>query len=186
MTSDDDNVNNQQRKARMDIEHAKKKYGETLKDNVSFWLVDSSVQKVFLINSAEKIQFPVSTAKNGLGNREGSFKTPTGLHKIHDLIGKDAHEGMIFVDRKEAGRIWDGTKSDNDMILTRIITLQGCEENINKGSDVDTLGRNIYIHGTNAEDLIGAPASHGCIRMKNRDIVEFFDSSWKGMFVVII
>ena len=140
-----------------------------------------------LIDDLEKkIEFPVSTAKNGLGNVEDSFKTPTGLHRIHDLIGGEAPEGMIFVDREPTGRIWDGRRSEDGLILTRVITLDGCEDGINRGGDVDTLSRYIYIHGTDSEDLIGTPVSRGCIGMNNKDIIELFNLSSKGMFVVII
>jgi hypothetical protein len=171
----------------MDISGLKKRYALFLKDNLPFWVVDSSLQKIVLIDHLEKnIEFPVSTAKNGLGNKDGSFKTPTGLHRIHDLIGKEVPEGMIFVDRKETGKIWDGVKSEDGLILTRVITLDGCEDNINKGSDVDTLSRYIYIHGTDSEDLIGTPASRGCIGMKNKDIIELFKLCSKGMFVVVL
>ncbi len=171
----------------MDISGLKKRYSLFLKDNLPFWVVDSTLQKIILIDHLGKnIEFPVSTAKNGLGNKEGSFKTPTGLHRIHDLIGKEAPEGMIFVDREETGKVWDGAKSKDGLILTRVITLDGCEDNINRGSDVDTLSRYIYIHGTDSEDSIGTPASRGCIGMKNKDIIELFKSCSKGMFVVIL
>ncbi|MEE9543351.1 MAG: L,D-transpeptidase [Thermodesulfobacteriota bacterium] len=171
----------------MDISALKKKYALFLKDNLPFWVVDSTLQKIVLVDHLKNnIEFPVSTAKNGLGNKEGSFKTPTGLLRIHDLIGSKALRGMIFIDRKATGRIWDGLKSKDGLILTRVITLDGCEDNINKGSDVDTLSRYIYIHGTDSEDLIGTPASRGCIGMKNKDIIELFNLSSKGMFVLVI
>lgn len=171
----------------MDISLLKKRYASSLKDARPFWVVDSSAQKIILADHFKKVlEFPVSTAVKGLGNKEGSFKTPTGLHRICALIGKDAPEGMTFIERKETGRIWDGRESEADLILTRVITLEGCEEDVNKGFGVDTLSRNIYIHGTNREGLIGTPASKGCIRMKNTDVIEVFKLSTRGMFVVII
>jgi hypothetical protein len=170
----------------MDIQNLKKRYALLLKDDLPFWVVDSTLQKIVLVDYLKNnIEFPVSTAKNGLGNKNGSFKTPTGLHRIHDLIGSVAPQGMIFVDREATGKIWDGLKSEDGLILTRVITLDGCEDNINKGSDVDTLSRYIYIHGTDNEDLIGTPASRGCIGMKNIDIIELFNLSSKGMFVLV-
>ncbi len=171
----------------MDISALKKRYALFLKDDPPFWVVDSALQKIVLVdNSKNNIEFPVSTAKNGLGNKEGSFKTPTGLLRIHDLIGREAPQGMIFIDRKATGKTWDGVTSKDGLILTRVITLDGCEDNINKGSDVDTLNRYIYIHGTDSEDLIGTPASRGCIGMKNKDVIELFNLSSKGMFVLVI
>lgn len=171
----------------MDVLALKKRYPFFLKENLPFWVVDSRLQKIVLVDYLKNdIEFPVSTAKNGLGNKEGSFKTPTGLHRIDDLIGGDAPLGMIFVDRKETGKIWDGEKSEDGLVLTRVITLEGCEENINNGGDVDTLSRYIYIHGSDSEGLIGTPASRGCVGMKNKDIVELFNLSSKGMFVVIV
>jgi hypothetical protein len=171
----------------MNISALKKKYAFFLKDDLPFWVVDSTEQKIVLVdNLKNNIEFPVSTAKNGLGNKEGSFKTPTGLHRIHDLIGSVAPQGMIFIDRKATGRIWDGGTSEDGLILTRVITLDGCEDKINKGSDVDTLSRYIYIHGTDSEESIGTPASRGCIGMRNKDIIELFNLSSKGMFVLVI
>ena len=171
----------------MDISALKKRYPLFLKDDSPFWVVDSSLQKIVLAgHSGKDIEFPVSTAKNGLGNEENSFKTPTGLLKIHDLIGKEAPEGMIFVDREATGGIWDGVRSKDGLILTRVVTLDGCEDNINKGGNVDTLSRYIYIHGTDSEDLIGTQVSRGCIGMKNKDIIELFNLCSKGMFVVVI
>lgn len=170
----------------MDISGLKKRYVSFLKDGLPFWVVDSALQKIVLVDHPEiNIEFSVSTAKNGLGNQEGSFKTPRGLHRIRDLIGHEAPEGMIFVDREETGQIWDGVKSKDGLVLTRIVTLEGCEDNINKGGDVDTFSRYIYIHGSDSEDLIGTPVSRGCIGMKNKDVIELFNLSSEGMFVVI-
>ena len=170
----------------MDIAGLKKRYASFLKDNLPFWVVDSSLQKIVLVDHPKiNMEFPVSTAKNGLGNKEGSLKTPMGLHRIRDLIGHEAPVGMIFVDREETGKIWDGVKSKDGLVLSRIITLEGCEDNINKGGDVDTFSRYIYIHGSDSEELIGTPASRGCIGMKNKEVIELFNLSRKGMFVVI-
>lgn len=171
----------------MDISGLKKRYASFLKKDSPFWVVDSSIQKIILVDHpGEDTEFPVSTAEKGLGNEEGSFKTPTGLHRIHALIGRDAPEGMIFIERRETGRIWDGSRSEKDLILTRVITLEGCEDNVNRGPGVDTLDRYIYIHGTNSEDLVGRPASRGCVRMKNRDIMRLFNLCSEGMYVVIV
>lgn len=171
----------------MDISSFKKKYASYLKDDMPFWVVDSNCQKIVLVEHLkETMEFPVSTSAKGLGNKENSYKTPTGLHRVDGLIGHGAPVGTVFVGRKATGRIWDGFTSDEDLILTRVITLEGCEEGVNKGPGVDTLERYIYIHGTNSEHLVGTPASKGCIRMRNGDIIALFDLCTKGMFVVII
>ncbi len=171
----------------MDIADLKKKYPSSLTDDAPFWVVDSFLQRIMLIDDLDgRVEFAVSTAKNGLGNVEDSLKTPTGLHRIHDLIGGEAPVGMIFVDRRPTGRIWDGERSADGLILSRVITLDGCEEGVNRGGDVDTLSRYIYIHGTDSEDLIGTPVSRGCIGMRNADIIELFKLCSKGMKVLVI
>ncbi len=118
-------------------------------------------------------EWPVSTAANGPGNRRGSLCTPLGRHRVHALIGDGMPERTIFRARIPVG-IHDGGASDEDLILTRIIWLEGCETGVNRRGAVDTRNRYIYIHGTADEEAIGRPVSHGCIRMRNADIIELF------------
>jgi len=120
--------------------------------------------------------YPVATAANGAGNRQGSFQTPLGRHRIAEKIG----DGMPLYTAFR-GRVPfciynpESDDPDRDWILTRILWLEGCETGINRRGAVDTHARYIYIHGTHAEDLIGTPVSHGCIRMRNIDMLELFE-----------
>ncbi len=118
----------------------------------------------------EKLLFeaPVSTAANGIGFAEGSYQTPTGHFLIRERIGEGAPLFTSFKGRMPL-KVWQGEESD-DAILTRILWLDGLDpENSN------TYRRYVYFHGTHAEDLIGQPASHGCIRLKNADMLRLFD-----------
>ncbi|MGC6427080.1 MAG: L,D-transpeptidase [Akkermansiaceae bacterium] len=111
---------------------------------------------------------PVSTAANGPGFAAGSFQTPTGRFQIREKIGEGAPFLTIFKGRLPRG-IWNG-ESEDDAILTRILWLEGLDE-----ENANTYQRYIYFHGTHAEDLIGRPASHGCIRLKNQDMQHLFE-----------
>ncbi len=143
-------------------------------------LVSTREQKLYLVRDSEvKNSWPVSTSSHGLGNREGSNRTPPGTHAVAAKIGAGAPEGTIFRGRHNTGEIatiWkDKRDAAADLVLTRIIRLRGLEPGINEGGEVDSFRRNIYIHGTNEEGLISTPSSHGCIRMRNRDVIELFD-----------
>ena len=124
-------------------------------------------------------EYPVSTAKNGLGERNGSFCTPRGRHRIAEKIGADQPLYAVFKSRVPTGEVWspalDAKKPDCDWILSRILWLDGMEEGKNRGGTEDSHSRYIYIHGTNEEHLVGKPVSHGCIRMKNDDVAELFE-----------
>jgi hypothetical protein len=130
--------------------------------------------------------YPVSTATKGVGNTEGSFQTPIGKHRIADKIGDGLPLLTAFRERKPF-RIYNPETDDPncDWILSRILWLEGMETGINKRGNIDTKSRHIYIHGTHEEDKIGNPASHGCIRMRNRDIVELFDHAYEGEIIQI-
>ena len=123
--------------------------------------------------------FPISTAKAGISTVDGSGGTPIGKFTIADKIGQGEPSGTIFESRLPVG-LWDGTESSNDLILTRILTLDGCEP-----ANENTLQRYIYIHGTNQESMLGTPASCGCIRMSNVDIIELFELVEIGETVLI-
>ncbi len=134
-------------------------------------------------------EYPVSTAKNGLGELCGSYCTPRGRHRIAEKIGANQPLHAVFKARVPTGEIWSSelqaNEPDRDWILTRILWLEGLEEGRNKGGQQDTHDRYIYIHGTNEEHLIGTPVSHGCIRMKNADVADLFDLVEEGMEVRI-
>ncbi len=159
-------------------------------------LVDVFGQRLILLQDNEMATtWPVSTSAAGLDNRQDSGGTPPGLHRVHGKIGEGAEPGMIFESRQATGILWrsadnekqDGDKKqDGDLILTRILTLDGLEEDVNRGPDIDSRTRYIYIHGTNHEAAIGSPESGGCVRMTNIDIVELFDLVEEEDPVVII
>jgi L,D-transpeptidase YbiS len=125
-------------------------------------------------------EFPVSTSKFGLGFAEGSFKTPTGRFRIARKIGGSAALWTIFRARKNTGRkAKPGGKED--LVLTRILTLDGLDRR-----NANSLARYIYIHGTNQENLIGKPASHGCVRLRNKDMVRLYRMVKKGTALRIL
>jgi UDP-N-acetylmuramate--alanine ligase len=129
--------------------------------------------------------WPVSTARGGIGGAEGSFRTPPGWHQIRARIGEDATLGTVFVSREPTGDTWRGEARDDDLILTRILTLEGLEDGVNRGPGCDTAERYIYLHGTNHENLLGRPVSHGCVRLSNADVSELFVHLRVGDFVFI-
>jgi L,D-transpeptidase YbiS len=125
---------------------------------------------------------PVSTAALGLGEEEGSLKTPRGAHRIAEKIGAGAIPGTRFVSRVPNGQLWSPADApvEEDWVLTRILWLEGLEP-----GNANSKARYIYLHGTNREDRIGIPASHGCIRLRNADVVELFDRVGVGVRVEI-
>lgn len=133
--------------------------------------------------------YQVSTARRGTGCQRDSFQTPTGRHRVWAKIGTGCPAGTVFVGRRPTGQLLDPASLEayigKDWILTRILWLQGLEPGANRGGAVDTLRRYIYIHGTAEEHLIGTPSSHGCIRMRNDDVVDLFDRVEVGASVII-
>lgn len=134
-------------------------------------------------------QYPVSTAKNGPGEIMDSECTPRGEHVIAEKIGADSPANSVFVGRQPTGEIYAPAlrelHSERDWILTRILWLQGLEEGKNKGGLVDTYNRYIYIHGSPDDVEMGCPGSHGCIRMRNDDVIELFELVDEGVKVTI-
>ncbi|MFN2381321.1 MAG: L,D-transpeptidase family protein [Guyparkeria sp.] len=155
-------------------------------------VVDVSSQRLYLFEAGELVGgFPVSTAERGTGNREGSLQTPLGLHRVDQKIGADAPRGMIFRGRQPTGELAEiltrpDQRAARDDVTTRILWLQGLEPGVNQGGDVDSKQRYIYIHGTPEEGRIGRPASHGCVRMTNADVITLFDRVHEGALVDII
>ena len=151
-------------------------------------LVESQRQIVSLVEDGIAVgTWLCSTAAAGIDGREGSGGTPPGLHRIAARIGDGATPGTVFDSREPTGEVWnvDHPVDDRDLILTRILTLEGLEEGVNRGPGVDSLARYIYLHGTNHEDGVGAPGSHGCIRLRNDDIADLFARVAEGDPVVV-
>jgi UDP-N-acetylmuramate-alanine ligase/lipoprotein-anchoring transpeptidase ErfK/SrfK len=130
-------------------------------------------------------EYPISTAAAGVGGAEGSHRTPPGWHRIHRKIGAGEPSGRVFESREPLDRVWQGEADAHDLILTRILTLEGLEPGVNQGPGVDSLERYVYVHGTNHEAALGRPASHGCVRMANRDVIELFDRVAEGDYLVV-
>ena len=148
-------------------------------------------QRLYEINKNQIIKtYDISSSKYGVGNKENSNKTPIGLHLIKEKFGDTVPIYGKLIGRKFYGKIAtifaDSTRSETDDITSRILWLKGLEKNINKGNAIDSYKRYIYIHGTSEEGLIGRPASHGCIRMRNKDIIELYDKIKIGTLVLIL
>ncbi len=133
--------------------------------------------------------YSISTAKKGLGENRGSEMTPRGWHQIKIKIGQNCPPNTVFVGRRQTGEIYSKALAqqfpNRDWILTRIIWLTGLEPGVNQYGNVDTLRRYIYIHGVPDEVPMGIALSHGCIRMRNQEIIELFNLVSPGTQVLI-
>jgi len=133
--------------------------------------------------------YAVSTALNGSGSQTGSEKTPLGWHRVRARIGAGCEPGTVFVARRPTGEVYSAALAtahpERDWILTRILWLCGTEPGSNRFGQVDSMRRYIYIHGCPDSEPMGTPRSHGCIRMRNRDIIELFEQVPAGMPVLI-
>lgn len=144
-------------------------------------LIEVSVADQALRISAAGIchLYSVSTAAAGVGEQSGSGQTPRGWHRIVARIGAGQPENAVFVGRRASGEIYSPQLAlqypRRDWILTRILWLQGLEVGRNRMGSVDSMRRYIYIHGTPDSEPMGQPRSHGCIRMRNRDLLELFE-----------
>ena len=152
--------------------------------------ISISDQTLKLLQVAQPLRtYAVSTAANGSGEQNGSFCTPRGRHHIRLKIGADCPPNTVFVGRRPTGETYapelHAAYPERDWILTRILWLSGDEPGFNRGGTVDTLRRYIYIHGTPDSTRMGQPGSHGCIRMRNADLIELFDCVEAGTPVVI-
>ncbi len=157
----------------------------------NFIYVGIKRQKLHLFKDGKLVEsYDVSTSKNGAGTQEGSEMTPVGLHQLYRKYGEDVPEAGILRGKRFTGAIaevvQDSVSTGKDDITSRVITMKGLEEGINLGGNIDSYDRKIYIHGTAEEGLIGQPASHGCIRMRNKDIIKMFDQVDTGMYLVIL
>jgi lipoprotein-anchoring transpeptidase ErfK/SrfK len=138
-------------------------------------------QQLELLDDAGKLikRYSISSARNGVGEQNGSFRTPRGRHIVRAKIGAGAPFNTVFVERRPTGETYSPELAKRhpgrDWILTRILWLSGLERGYNRLGQVDTMRRAIYIHGSPDTADMGKPGSRGCIRMHNRDIVELFD-----------
>lgn len=149
--------------------------------------VDTKSQRLQCVYNFSTLHtYTISTSQFGLGNRENSNKTPPGVHSIKEMIGHNAPAGRIFKSRIDTGIKYDQDTREENLICTRILRLEGLQPGINKGPGIDSYERYIYIHGTNREKEIGTPLSHGCICMKNTDIIALFNIVKENTIVVII
>ncbi|SES21357.1 L,D-transpeptidase catalytic domain [Vreelandella subterranea] len=126
----------------------------------------------------------ISTGRQGLGNQQGSGQTPLGWHYIRAAIGADAPENAVFKGRRWTGEVFNAELAaafpERDWILTRILWLCGLEPGINRGGQVDSQRRYIYLHGTPPDQPMGQPASHGCVRLRNADLLWLFEHAVPG------
>jgi lipoprotein-anchoring transpeptidase ErfK/SrfK len=152
--------------------------------------IDIDKQQLQLVRGENIIaSYAISTAKNGVGQLNGSECTPLGWHKIRAKIGNAAKENTVFVGRRDTGELFSEAlrqqHPQRDWILTRILWLSGLEKGKNRGGEVDTMRRYIYIHGCPDSDSFAKPSSHGCVKMRNKDVIELFDKVEAGIRVLI-
>ena len=149
-------------------------------------VVDAERQIATWFEGGEAVAaWPVSTARAGIGGEQGSYRTPPGWHRIHQRIGAGAAAGTVFVSRAPTGETWRGEAREDDLILTRILTLDGLEDGVNRGAGRNSLERYIYLHGTNHVDLLGRPVSHGCVRLSNEHVCQLFEHMREGDLVFV-
>ena len=145
-------------------------------------VVSTREQKLALIDRGNVVAiYPVSTSKFGLGDWRGSRFTPLGKLQIAEKIGDSAPPGTVFKDRRRTGEIVLPDSPGRDPIVTRILWLRGLE-----AQNANAFGRDIYIHGTPEERLIGTPASYGCIRMRSTDVIQLYNVVGTGAGVTIV
>lgn len=141
-------------------------------------------------DESKVVDVSIATAKNGIGQQFGSECTPLGEHRIRAKIGTDQKANTVFIGRRPTGEIYspelDQKNPNRDWILTRILWLCGNEVGFNRGGLLDTQRRYVYIHGAPDSHAMGEPSSHGCIKMKNNDIITLFDQVQVGTLVTII
>lgn len=143
--------------------------------------ISISTQLLSLWDAERQIKsWPISTSKFGIGFQEGSYKTPVGGFVVREKHGGGEPSGTIFRSRLPVGVWQPGMDTDDDLVLTRILRLDGMEDR-----NANTFDRYVYIHGTNGEGKIGRPASHGCIRLRNVDMIELYDLVAEGTSVWI-
>jgi len=159
--------------------------------NIHRLLVNVAEQSLSVYDHNDDIikKYKIATAKNGIGQQFGSECTPLGKHIIRAKIGDQQVKNTVFIGRRPTGEIYTEELAkqypNRDWILTRILWLSGCELGVNRLGKVDTMRRFIYIHGAPDSHAMGIASSHGCIKMRNENIIELFDSVSVGTQVII-
>jgi len=148
-------------------------------------------QKMYHIKEGAIVKkYIISSSEYGTGSESGSNKTPLGLHKVKEKYGDETPINGRMIGRVFYGQIAtlynDKTKSKTDDVTSRIFWLEGLENGKNKGEGIDSYKRYIYIHGTSEEGRLGTPASHGCIRMKNNEVIDLYKTIAIGTLVLIL
>lgn len=155
------------------------------------WLDISVPDQTLTLRRGESTEasWPVSTARNGVGEMNGSERTPRGWHMIRARIGEGLPENAVFEGRRFTGEVFSEelrrSYPERDWILTRILWLSGLEPGFNRLGEVDTMRRFIYIHGCPDSDPMGVPGSHGCVKMRNNDVITLFDRVLVGTHVLV-
>lgn len=163
---------------------------------MNFPLIKISIhqqQLYLLLDETTTLTYPISTAKNGVGQQQNSGCTPLGEHQICEKFGENFPINSVFVARQFTGEIYDAQLAkqfpQRDWILSRILWLDGCESGFNQGENIDGVcdsrSRYIYIHGTPDSEPMGVALSHGCVRMRNVDVIDLFDKVDVGTKVLI-
>jgi len=152
----------------------------SIKNQEMYHIKEGAIVKKYIISSSEY----------GTGSEAGSNKTPLGLHKVKEKYGDEIPINGRMIGRVFYGQIAtlynDKTKSKTDDVTSRIFWLEGLEKGENKGEGIDSYKRYIYIHGTSEEGRLGRPASHGCIRMKNNEVIDLYKTIAIGTLVLIL
>jgi lipoprotein-anchoring transpeptidase ErfK/SrfK len=152
------------------------------RDTAHHIVISAHDQKLALLNNGNLVAtYPISTSKFGLGDGQGTFRTPLGEMEIADKIGDGAPSGTVFKDRRRTGEIVGINAAGRDPIVTRILWLRGRER-----QNANAFARDIYIHGTPEERNIGKPASYGCIRMRSIDVINLYSQVGPGAQVTIV
>jgi hypothetical protein len=155
-------------------------------DGIGIWVSINRQEFILVKNNRVMKRYRCSTAAAGAGNKVDSGMTPLGWHRVRAKIGGDLTARAVLKDREWTGEVWSvGEYMDKDLILSRILRLEGLEESKNRGGDVDTWKRYIYIHGTNQIEDLGRPASAGCVRLDPQEIIDLYERVDEGCCVLI-
>ena len=168
------------------IEWMRAKYPSAPSDGYVLYVSVQSQRMYLVVEGGMWSEYVISTARNGLGTARNSMRTPEGLHRVVRKLGDGVPAFGIFKARRFTGDVAAPDSGGGDLITSRILWLDGLEPGVNEGGDVDSMERDIYIHGTADEASLGTPSSHGCIRMRNRDVIRLYDQIPVGTLVVIL